>query len=113
MRSIYKLSADIIFVIHAFVFLTILFGWAFPSIWYIYISLLVVTLLSDLIFGFCPISKWEFLLRKKIDPKLSYNYQWTSYYTRKITDENISPVFFSRIAVVFIVLSLAVNYYFY
>ena len=112
MKLLYKVSADLIFLVHALLFLVILFGWAIPSIWYIYMSLLVITLLSDLVFGYCPISKWEFYLRKKVNPEVSYDYHWSSYYTRWLTSRNLSPTFFFRVAIFFLTSSLVLNLYF-
>ena len=110
---IHKIAANALFSLHFIIVLAVLFGWIFPSIWYPYMVVLALTLLSDLVFGYCILSKWEFDVRKKIDPKIDYNYNWTSYYTYRFTRHRISDVFFLRVSVVFLAGSLAINLYFY
>ncbi len=113
MKSFYKISADIIFLLHIVIFLIALFGWIFPRIWYLYVTTLALVLLSDLIFGYCLASKWEFDLRKKVNPEVKYAYAWSSYYTYKFTDHKLSPVLFERVAIVFLAGSLFLNLYFH
>lgn len=111
MKLINKIFTNIIFVIHSITLLIILFGWTIPSIWYVYIGVLVLTLLSELSFGYCILSKWEFDLRKKIDPSLNYNYHWSTFYTYKFTEGRISEKFFDYATRIFLVISLSLNLY--
>jgi len=113
MKSLYRITADFIFLIHSIVLIVALFGWLVPSIWFIYIAVLVLTLLSDIAFGCCILSKWEFDLRKKINPQLNYHYSWTTYYTYRFTQHLVSEVFIERMAQVFIIGSLLLNVYFH
>lgn len=111
MKPLYKIYADLIFIAHLVTLLIILLGWVVPSIWYLYISVLVLTLLSELAFGYCILSKWEFDLRKKINPSLNYNYHWSTFYTYKFTQGRISEKFFDYVTVIFLVMSLFINLY--
>jgi len=108
-----RLLAAIIFFLHFAVVLIVLFGWMIPSLWYPYMAVLAGTLLSDLVFGYCILSKWEFDLRKKIDPSIDYNYRWTSYYTYRFTQHRVSDTFILRVSTVFLVGSLVINLYFH
>ena len=113
MRHLYKTSADALFVIHFIVLLTVLFGWFFPEIWYFYMIVLFVTLLSELFWGYCILSKMEFYLRKKINSKLNYDHNWTTFYTYKITQNHISEVFYEKVTAIFFTLSFLINIYFH
>jgi hypothetical protein len=112
MKFIYRAGADAIFLLHFILVLLAISGWAFPSIWWFYMGALVATLLSDLVFGYCILSKWEFDLRKKYDPKTNYNYTWTTFYTYKITNHQIRDSFYKKVAITAIVLMLLINLYF-
>ena len=113
MKYLYRIIADIIFLAHFLVLVIALFGWLVPSLWYVYMTVLILTLLSDLAFGYCILSKWEFDLRKKINPELDYRYSWTTFYTYKYTQNIISERFIERAAQVFIIGSLIFNIYFH
>lgn len=106
MKSLLRISADMICLVHAAIFLVAVFGWLVPSVWSVYLVVLVITLASDLIFGYCIVSKWEFLIRKKIDPTINYDYTWTTYYIRRITGKIINNNLFEKVAVVYIALSI-------
>ena len=99
--------------VHAALFLLVLFGWTAPSLWYLYMSALALTLLSDLVFGYCILSKWEFDLRKRANPNIRYNYHWTSYYTYRLTERHLSDMFFTRASILFLIASLGINGYFH
>lgn len=111
MKYLYRICADLIFVFHSAIVLVILFGGFFPKIWIVYFLTLILTLLSELYFGYCIVSKWEFDLRKKISPEINYDYNWATFYTYKFTQNRISKLFFKRATVVFLVVSLALNIY--
>lgn len=113
MKYIYRIGADSIWLIHGLIVLIAFFGWLVPSLWTIYMSILILTLLSDLIYGYCLLSKWEFSLRKSIDPTVNYNYTWSSFYTYKLTQKMLSNKFVQRVALFFIFSSLLVNFYFH
>jgi len=107
-----RVLADFLCALHALVVLIILFGWLVPSMWPVYMGLLVATLLSDLVFGYCILSKWEFQLRQQHNPQTSYNYYWTTHYTHRLTQGRISDQFFYKASLFFLISSLAINLYF-
>jgi Protein of Unknown function (DUF2784) len=111
-KFLYILAADTLFVLHLILFLIVVFGWSIESIWGVYMTLLVLTLLSDIIFGYCLLSKWEFDLRKKIDPSIDYNFTWSTFYTHKFTANRIPDKLFKHVALSFLVISLSMNIYF-
>ena len=113
MKNLSRFGADILFILHFFVVIIGLFGWMVESIWYLYMILLITTLISGIFLGYCFLSKWEFFLRKMRNPKLSYNYNWTSFYTHKFTNNKLSNTFIEGIALFFIVISIFINIYFH
>jgi hypothetical protein len=112
MHILYRISADFIWVFHLGVIILVLFGWLVPSLWWIYLFTLVITLLSEIALNYCFLSKWEFDLRKKINPDLHYDYSYTSYYTYKLTGQHLSTRFLARTGIFFTTFSLAINLYF-
>lgn len=112
MKYLYRISADLILILHFLVVIIVLFGWFKPDFWYFYMGTLVATLLSDLMFGYCILSKWEFNLRKKIEPDKNYDFRWTTYYTYKFTSIHISNRFYTYGSLIFLILSLTINLYF-
>jgi len=112
MRSIYKITADMIFVIHFFVLALAVLGWLAPSLWHFYMGVLILALLSDIILGYCFLSKWEFNLRKKFNPKKKYNRAWSTFYTRALTSKYLTEKKFSKFASGFLIFSVAANLFF-
>lgn len=112
MKFTHRLIADSIFVAHFLLVLLVLFGWAVPELWSVYMAALVTTLISDLIFGYCILSKWEFDLRKRINPKIQYDFTWATYYTYKLTNQRINHRFFKSVAILFLILSIGISLYF-
>lgn len=113
MKKIFYLAlANFIFLFHFILIFIALFGWTKDRLWWVYISVLILTLISDLTFGYCILSKWEFSLRKKIHPEIDYDYTWTTFYTYEITNFRISNSFYKKMAVFFLVTSLVLSFYF-
>jgi hypothetical protein len=112
MKVLYRLGADAIWFIHFLVVALVLFGWLVPSLWYLYMAVTAGVLVSELLWSYCILSKWEFDLRKKVSPELDYEYAYASYYTYRLTRGHLSPRFLARAGIVFTVLSLAINLYF-
>lgn len=113
MKNVHRLMAEMLFIFHVGLLLINILGWLVPSIWNLYIFCLAVTLLFELVYGYCILSKWEFDLRKKNKPNLDYDYYWTSFYTHKLTQGRISEAFFKRYTRVFLISSLLINIFFY
>src|SRR5687768_7275876 len=103
MKALYKFGADVIFTLHILLALFLAFGWTAPSLWYFYMAALLLTLILGVLFGYCLFSKWEFDLRKKADPTISYDFTWATYYTYKLTNQHISYAFFTRIVSTFLI----------
>jgi hypothetical protein len=112
MKLLYRIGADIILIAHFFLVLLAICGFLIPSLWYAYMAVLIATLVSDLVFGYCILSKWEFDLRKRINPKINYDFAWTTYYTYKLTNQRISNTFYKHAATTTLVLCIALNLYF-
>jgi len=112
MKFLQRTLADVVWIVHFLVIVLVLFGWLIPSMWYYYMSVVAGALLSELFLGHCFLSKWEFDMRKKINPQLDYDYSYASYYTYKFTHQHLSPRFLGGTGMVFTTLSLVINVYF-
>jgi hypothetical protein len=108
-----RILAELLFIAHAALFFFLLFGWTAPQLWPLYMLAIAATLVSDLIFGYCLLSKWEFDLRRRAKQQVAYNYNWTTYYTYWLTNHRMSDVFFGRAATTFLAASLGINIYFH
>lgn len=113
MRLFYRITAEIVFIIHIGILFMVLFGWIWPNMWKTYMLTILVVMISDVVFGLCLMSKWEFDLRKKVNPHLNYNYSWITYYMHKIISYRLSDVFYSRVAIFFLASSFVINIYFH
>lgn len=105
-RIKYRILANIVFLFHLLVVFIILFGWYFHFLNFIYICVLLVTLFSEIFLGYCPLTKLEFDLRKKLIPSLNYDYSFLSYYAYKLTGINISGKYIHYPAIIFLLISL-------
>jgi uncharacterized protein DUF2784 len=105
--------ANFIFLFHCAILLVVFFGWLVPALWPVYIAVLIVTLGLDIVLGYCILSKWEFQIRKKLNPHLNYDYSFSSFYTYKLTRKRIPERFVETVGVIFIVFSLCISLYFH
>jgi Protein of Unknown function (DUF2784) len=112
MRIFYRLLADTIWIIHFCVVMIALFGWLVPQIFYLYLLILLCVLLSNIFLHYCILSKWEYELRRKINPDLEYEFSYSSYYTYRITNGYLSKDFLRYTGLWFPALSLVINLYF-
>jgi len=112
MKYLYRAAADLVWGIHFCVVVVVLFGWLVPSIWYVYMAALVSTLISDLVFKYCILSKWEFALRKMSGSGAVYDFTYTTYYTYRLTQGRLFQHFLGFVGIVFTSLSLFINIYF-
>jgi hypothetical protein len=90
MRKIYLFLANTVFVFHGLLVVFILFGWLFPNIKTIYLVVLLLWLSSWIFLGYCPPTKWEFLLRKKYDNNIDPNAEAIQYYMYQFFKKDIS-----------------------
>lgn len=101
--------ADLIFFTHFLLGLFLVSGWYFDTFSLLYMLALILTLVSQIIFGYCILSKWEFNLRKKADPGLNYDYAYVSYYTYKFLKIHISAKYIKWTSIVFLMLMLLIE----
>ena len=77
-------AANVLFVLHLLVGAVILSGWAFPDIRVPYLVLLIGWPLCWVVLGYCPLTKWEFELRKiNVGNKYSLNGEFTRHYLKQ------------------------------
>lgn len=51
---------------------------------YLFLTLLIATALSEIIFGYCILTKWEFDLRRKLDQNKQFDTSCIFHYVRAI-----------------------------
>lgn len=107
-----RLLAELVLALHVALTAVIFFGWLWPELWWVYVATVVGTLIFDTILGYCLLSKWEFELRRKCNPSINYEYEWTVYYVYKLTGLTVSTKFVLTVAYIFLPLSLGLNVYF-
>ena len=93
-------------LLHAVVLYILFFGWLFTRFEWLYIFTIVLTLSTQIYFGYCILVKWEFDFRKKIDPTLSYDYSFLSWYAYKYSKVQIPVQLMKWISYVFLSASL-------
>ena len=112
MKIIYIFLANFLWCLHFFIVVISLFGWMFLTLWPLYITTLFSVLVSNLYFNYCLVSKWEYDIRRKLNPDIEYNFSYTSYYTYKLTQGYLSPKFLRYIGIIFVSLSIGIWLYF-
>jgi hypothetical protein len=81
---IFKLAAaDLFFFIHFVLVVIVAVGWLLPILFYTHLSLLLLTLLSEIFLGYCILTRLEFGIRRKLDPMLSFDKSCMVHYIRK------------------------------
>lgn len=103
-----KIIANLIFLIHWPVVYILLFGWSFEKFSWLYITTLVITFITQVFFGYCFLTKWEFDLRKKLDPNLYYDYSFLSWYAYKYSNIHISSKLIKYISLSFLFVSIVI-----
>lgn len=113
MRKIHILLANILFIIHFLLGVFILLGWLFPNIKILYLMILLLWISSWIFLGYCPITKWEFLLRRKYDKSIDPNAEAIKYYVYKFLKKDIpsQTIFMSGIVIciVLVILTLFIK----
>lgn len=106
MRKLYLFLANTLFVLHCLLGGFILTGWIFPSIKIFYLIILMLWISSWLFLGYCPPTKWEFLLRRKYDKNINPNAEAIKYYMYKFFKKDLSSKsIFTGGLIVFIILT--------
>jgi hypothetical protein len=75
--------AEIIFAIHFVLVAIVAVGWLIPGFFYTHLTLLVLTLLSEIFLGYCMLTRLEFGIRKQLDPTLIFDKSCMVHYIRK------------------------------
>jgi hypothetical protein len=112
MSLFYRIGADLIFLLHFCWVMLGMFAWLAPELWYLYLFVVVSTLVSYLGFKNCIFTRWEFALRRKAGQRLDYSSDWIPYYTYKLGGTRVSDRFLLRAGTVFLISTLALNLYF-
>lgn len=109
MKGFYEWAANAIVTLHILIAIFILLGWMFKEIQPIYLAILVAWPLSWVILGYCPLTKWELLLRKKNDPAIDPNTEKIQYLAKKYFHINLPsrPIFIGGIFVFFLLFILS------
>lgn len=80
---LYTFVADIIFVIHFLLVLSVVFSWLFPKLFVYFLVLWTFTFISEILFGRCVLTNWEFDLRRKIFPDSKFEKSCMVHYAKK------------------------------
>lgn len=105
-----KAVANFVFIIHLVLVCLVTFGWLIPGFFYFHLILLLATLFSEIFLGYCPLTRWEFGIRKKLDPTLSFDKSCIVHYIRKWQGLGPRPVgdtkksFFKKNSFIFVLL---------
>lgn len=111
-KSLIILLTHVIFILHIFATLVILFGALVPNLRWLYQFGLILTIISWVFTSGCFLTSWEYKLRKIVNPKLQiYEHGFIDYYLRKYLTGTARPKFIYRIGLFFLVISLVINIY--
>lgn len=104
---VYKFFTDLIFVLHFLVGGFLLIGWYFKEVEILYFFILIAWPLSWILLKYCPITKWEFILRHKYDKSVKINDEFIQHYTHRFFHMNLKPkIILTDGLIVFFILSL-------
>jgi hypothetical protein len=110
-KTIVKILANGILFVHALVVFIILFGWRFDKFSWVYISILSITFFTQLFLGYCFLTRWEFNLRKKLDPTLDYDSSFLSWYMYKYSNIHIPTKGIKYVSLAFLFISIVIFLY--
>jgi hypothetical protein len=92
-RLLIRLAAETVFLSHALAVSIITLGWAIPALYPIHLVLLFGGGVLQMMLGHCFLSRWEFALRRKLDPAISYDSAYITHYMRVLFGDQIRPEF--------------------
>lgn len=85
MRKIFYYSlANLVFIVHFALVLILTVGWLVPGMYYFFLGVIVTVFLVDVTLGYCPLTLWEFNIRKKLNPAKIYDKTFTAHYLRAL-----------------------------
>ncbi|MCC6520881.1 DUF2784 family protein [Candidatus Nomurabacteria bacterium] len=90
MRKFHIFLANTLFVAHCLFAIFILSGWIFPEIKVLYLAVLLIWISCWIFLGYCPPTKWEFMLRKKYNDNIDPNTEFIQHYAYTFFKKNIS-----------------------
>jgi hypothetical protein len=76
-------AAEIVFAIHFILVAIVALGWLIPGFFYAHLTLLVLTISSEILLGYCILTRIEFGIRRKLDPALVFDKSCMVHYIRK------------------------------
>ena len=71
-RYFYSTVANSLFLLNTAFALLVIVGWAIPGLVYVYLPLLLTSLVAERLLGYCVLTKWEFAIRKRLYPASHY-----------------------------------------
>jgi hypothetical protein len=82
-RVVFFWLANMILALHFSFAVFVLIGWYFESVTWLYYIAMISWFYSWFLLGFCPLTKWEFLLRKYYDDSIDVNREFITYHLDK------------------------------
>ncbi len=105
----YHTLANAVVVLHVGVILLCLFGWVAPVLDKVYFTVLLVTTISELSFGYCILTKVEAALRQQAGDTALPQTGFLAHYLEQLTGKPFSPRLIGILVQVFLVVSLVVQ----
>jgi hypothetical protein len=112
MRKLNIFIANTFFLLHCLLCVFLLVGWFFPQIKLLYLAVLIVWFGCWVFLGYCPITKWEFSLRRKYNKNIDPNAEAIKYYMYKFfkVDVSANAIFIGGLIVFIILIILTIIY---
>lgn len=105
MKTLYRMAADLLLGLHFVVGAFFLAGWLFRAIQLLYLPILISWPLCWIFLGYCPLTRWEILLRKKYNPEFDTHEEFIKRYAHKFFQMDIhSQTVFQAGLVIFTIL---------
>lgn len=82
-RAIFFWLANLVLALHFCFAIFVLIGWYFQSVSWLYYAAMISWFYSWFLLGFCPLTKWEFLLRRYYDDSIDINREFITYHLEK------------------------------
>jgi hypothetical protein len=111
-RFTYRLIAEIIFWIHVFAGVVLVFFWEFKPLYPYYLAVLLIAVADNTLLDFCFLAKWECYFRKKLDPGLNFQ-TFFDFYMKKFFGLNFNPKSLHKIILITLWCLLAINVFYW
>jgi hypothetical protein len=109
-KILYITLANIIFLFHCIIGFFILTGWYFSQISSVYRFFLLIWLACWLVLGYCPITKWEFSLRRKYDPTINPHNEAIQHYMKKFFNIDISTKAILKAGLIIFIICMTLSF---